>query len=192
MSLIYPVEVHYKNSLAPLKIGYYLADHLTQNSAIVCRGTDKCIIDSLGPLIGTMLAKENVDLDIYGTLDKPVHAMNLAEYIKNIKSKDYKNVLAIDACLSTNKSQGAIEVRNGPINPGKGIGKILPEIGTVSIIGIVERSDKDFQSLVQNTRLSLIYEMAEIIAKGIVISTNINESKGFYEGEEFASSTATT
>ncbi|MDD2495726.1 MAG: spore protease YyaC [Tissierellia bacterium] len=186
------VEVNYKNSLASLKIGYYLADYLTEDSAIVCIGTDKCIIDSLGPLIGTMLSRKNVSIDIYGTLEKPVHAMNLTDYIKNIKSKNYKNILAIDACLSTKKVQGAIEVRSGPINPGKGIGKFLPEVGNVSIIGIVESSEKEFKELIQDTRLSLIYEMAEVITEGILISININESKDEYEGNELVSSTITT
>lgn len=184
-----PVEVNYKNSLASLKIGYYLADYLTEDSAIVCIGTDKCIIDSLGPLIGTMLSRKNACIDIYGTLEKPVHAMNLIDYIKNINGKNYKNILAIDACLSTKKNQGTIEVRKGPINPGKGIGKVLPEIGTISIIGIVESSDKEFQKLIQDTRLSFIYEMAEVITEGILISMNINKSKEEFEQEELVSST---
>lgn len=183
------IEVNYKNSLASLKIGYYLADFLTEDSAIVCIGTDKCIIDSLGPLIGTMLSKKNISIDIYGTLEKPVHAINLVDCIKNIKIKNYKNVLAIDACLSTRKSQGIIEVRNAPINPGKGIGKILPEIGTTSIIGIVDSSDKEFYKLIQETRLSFIYEMAEVITEGILISTYINKSKEDLQGEELVSST---
>lgn len=187
-----PVEINYKNSLASLKIGYYLADYLTEDSAIVCIGTDKCIIDSLGPLIGTMLTRKNVSIDIYGTLEKPVHAMNLVDYINNIKSKNYKNILAIDACLSTQKAQGAIEVRKGPINPGKGIGKLLPEVGDISIIGIVESSEKEFKELVQDTRLSLIYAMAEVIAEGIIISININESKESFEDEKLISSTMTT
>ena len=170
-----PMEVHYKNSFAALKIGHYLAEHLDKNSAIVCIGTDKCIIDSLGPLIGTMLTKENLAIDIYGTLDKPVHAINLAEYIQIIKSKNYGSVLAIDACLSTKKNQGIVEVRKGPITPGKGIGKFLPDIGDLSIIGIVDSSDKNFQNLVQDTRLSFIYEMSQVITEGILTAMNIIE-----------------
>ena len=37
--------------------------------AIVCIGTDKCIADSLGPLVGTMLTKNNICIDVYGTLE---------------------------------------------------------------------------------------------------------------------------
>ena len=168
-----PIEVHYKNSFAAIKIGHYLAEYVYRNSAIVCIGTDKCIVDSLGPLIGTMLMKENLAIDIYGTLEKPVHAVNINEYIKIIKNKNYDNVIAIDACLSSKKNQGIVEVRKGPIIPGKGIGKILPEIGDLSIIGIVDSSDKEFYNLVQDTRLSLIYEMSEVITEGIINAMNI-------------------
>ncbi len=171
-----PIEVHYKNSFAALKIGHYLRSQMNNNSAIVCIGTDKCIIDSLGPLTGTLLSKTNLGMDIYGTLEKPVHALNINEYIRIIKKKKYDKVFAIDACLSNKKNQGIIEVRDGPITPGKGIGKMLPEIGDVSIIGIVDSSDKDFHDLVQDTRLCFIYEMAEIICEGILISMDMGDS----------------
>lgn len=168
-----PIEVHYKNSFATIKIGHYLGPEMNANSAIVCIGTDKCIIDSLGPLTGTMLSKEKLNIDIYGTLDKPVHAMNISDYIKILKKKNYDKIIAIDACLSNKKNQGIIEVREGPITPGKGIGKVLPEIGDLSIIGVVDSSDREFHDLVQDTRLSLIYEMAEIICEGIVTGMNM-------------------
>lgn len=169
-----PIEVHYKNSFAALKIGHYLKTQLNSNSAIVCIGTDKCIVDSLGPLTGTLLSKANADIDIYGTLEKPVHALNINEYVKIIKKKKYDKIFAVDACLSNKKNQGIIEVRDGPITPGKGIGKMLPEIGDVSIIGIVDSSEKDFHDLVQDTRLCFIYEMAEIICSGIITSLNMS------------------
>lgn len=174
MFLLNSIEVHYKNSFAAIKIGNYLAEYMNNNFALVCIGTDKCIIDSLGPLTGTLLAKENFAGDIYGTLDKPVHAMNINDYIKTLKKKNYDNIIAIDACLSNKKNQGIIEVREGPITPGKGIGKFLPEIGDISIIGVVDSSDKEFHDLVQDTRLSLVYEMAEIICEGIIIALKVN------------------
>ncbi len=173
-----PIEVHYKNSFAKIKIGNFLAEHMN-NAAIVCIGTDKCIIDSLGPLTGTLLIKENIKIDVYGTLEKPVHAMNINEYIKNLRSKNYDCIIAVDACLSNKKSQGIIEVIEGSITPGKGIGKFLPEIGDISIIGIVNSSDKEFHDLVQDTRLSLIYEMAETICGGILNACSMNISESF-------------
>ena len=108
--------------------------------------------------------------------------MNMNDYLKTIKKKNYRKIIAVDACLSNKKNQGIIEVREGSITPGKGIGKILPEIGDLSIIGVVDSSDKEFHDLVQDTRLSLIFEMAEIICQGIVMGMNIN----FSEEDDFA------
>ena len=105
-----PIEVHYKNSFAAIKIGHYLRPQINRSSAIVCIGTDKCIVDSLGPLTGTLLSKENLTVDIYGTLDRPVHALNINEYVKIIRNKNYDRIIAIDACLSNKKNQGIIEV----------------------------------------------------------------------------------
>jgi putative sporulation protein YyaC len=124
-----------------------------------------------------MLLKKKINIDVYGTLDKPVHALNLNEYARRIKSMNYENILAIDACLSSKKNQGLLEVRNEPITPGKGIGKNLPDIGNFSIIGIVDSSDRNFCDLVQETRLSFIYEMSEVICEGVVNATSMNEVK---------------
>lgn len=167
------VEVNYKNSLATDKIAYYLSEYLTDNSAIVCIGTDKCIIDSLGPIIGTILVKQDIGIDVYGTLDNPVHAMNINDYIKILNKKNYDKVIAIDACLSSRMGVGTVKIDDEPIMPGKGIGKSLPEIGDISIVGVTGSGNTDFHDLVQDTRLSLIYNMAEVIASGIVSAVSI-------------------
>lgn len=162
--------LYFQDPSAITAISDYLIRCIEKNSAILCIGTDKCIIDALGPLIGTMLEKNNIHLDVYGSLESPVHAENLLYILESIKIKDYDNVIAIDACLSDKKHIGSIELRQAPINPGKGIGKILPEAGDYSIIGIVDTADKEFGYLVQNTRLDFIYRMAEVISKGIILA----------------------
>ena len=161
------LETNYKNISASKDIGRCLTKHISNQSALVCIGTDKAIVDSLGPLIGTMLSKKNLYIDIYGTLSKPIHALNLKECIEKLDGKNYSNIISLDASLSREKEIGHIEVREGPISPGKGLGKFLPEIGNISIIGIVESSEKEFRNLIEETRLSLIYEMAEVISEGI-------------------------
>lgn len=166
------LKVHYKNSYAAFSISHRLDKLLTNNMAIVCIGTDKCIIDSLGPLIGTMLTKNNICVDVYGTLENPVHGMNMNERVREIKRKNYNLIIAIDACLSNKKEQGTIEVREKPLTPGRGIGRQLPEIGDVSIIGITGTSDKPFNELIETTRLSEVYEMAEVISSGILNAVN--------------------
>ena len=166
------LKIHYKNSYAAFSISHRLQTYLSDNMVIVCIGTDKCIVDCLGPLIGTMLTKNNICVDVYGTLEKPVHGMNMVERVREIKQKNYKTILAIDACLSNKVSRGTIEVRERSITPGKGIGKLLPEIGDISIVGVMDTSDKDFNDLIQDTRLSFVYEMAEVITAGILNAVN--------------------
>jgi putative sporulation protein YyaC len=170
------IETNYKSSLASIKIGEYLKDRLTDNTAIVCIGTDKCIIDSLGPMVGTLLSKMDIGVDVYGTLINPVHAMNVSTRLKEIQNKNYDTIIAIDACLSNKKNIGIIELREGSLTPGKGVGKFLPEVGDISIIGVMDSSDKDFHNLIQETRLSTVYEMAEVITEGILNAVSYSDS----------------
>lgn len=168
------IEIHYQNSFAIIKMASYLSDYITDNTAFACIGTDRCIVDSLGPLIGTMLTKRNIGYDVYGTLDDPIHAMNIDEKLSLINSKKYDFVIAIDACLSQKRRQGIIEIKEGPIYPGKGIGKVLPQIGDLSVIGIVEKTGKEFHSLMQESSLCLIYDMAEAIVTSIEVAIDVN------------------
>lgn len=168
------LEVNCENKFASIKIGNYLSKHIVKDTAIVCIGTDRCIIDCLGPLVGTMLKNKNISLRIFGTLKEPVHAVNFIDKLEVINERKYSNIIAIDACLSEKRRQGIIEIKEGAISPGKGIGKILPKIGDLSIIGIVDKSGMEFQQLLQETRLCFIYEMAETIANGIEIALKMN------------------
>src|SRR3954447_9090991 len=57
---------------------------------IVCIGTDRSTGDSLGPLVGTLLEEKNPNsFYVYGTLEDPIHAVNLAEKLKEIKEKHF-------------------------------------------------------------------------------------------------------
>ena len=58
-----------------------------QDLIILCIGTDRSTGDSLGPL-GHKLAPHIPyfsQVHLFGTLDEPVHAKNLADTIKNIE-----------------------------------------------------------------------------------------------------------
>lgn len=132
-------------------------------------GTDKCIGDSLGPLVGTILRKKDFHYPVYGTLKKPVHALNIRDRLKTIDLKHPNAfIIAVDACLADNDSIGDIHIRKGPINPGKGVGKKLPSVGHLSIIGIVDKLNNESSLSLHSIRLSFVFEMAEIIAEGIV------------------------
>src|SRR5690625_231185 len=100
----------------------------------ICIGTDRSTGDSLAPLIGTYLKKHGYE-NIVGTLDDPVHALNLEKVIEALP--DDKVIIAIDACLGSMESIGRIDVEKGSIKAGAGVGKDLPPVGDYGIKGIV-------------------------------------------------------
>ncbi len=52
---------------------------------LLCIGTDRSTGDSLGPLVGSRVLQLAPDLfPVYGTLDDPVHAVNLKEKLQQI------------------------------------------------------------------------------------------------------------
>lgn len=135
----------------------------------VCIGTDRSTGDSLGPLIGTFLEDlSTLPFHVYGTLESPIHAVNLAERLDSIK-KQYTNpfIIGIDACLGKLKSVGHIQVGEGPVKPGAGVQKELPDVGHAHITGIVNVSGFMEFFVLQNTRLHLVFSMARKIADGI-------------------------
>jgi putative sporulation protein YyaC len=152
-----------------LKITSMLPHTTNQPIVIFCIGTDRSTGDCLGPLIGTKITEKRLShFHVYGTLDEPIHAVNLQEKIEEIKMK-YSNpfIIGIDACLGRLKNVGAITIGDGPIKPGAGVNKELTPIGDMHITGIVNVSGFMEFFVLQNTRLSLVMRIANTIASGI-------------------------
>jgi putative sporulation protein YyaC len=138
---------------------------INDDVVFLCIGTDRSTGDSLAPMIGTYL-KEFGYKNVYGTLDEPVHAMNLAETLDKLP-KD-KKVIAIDACLGLLSSVGTYQMINGSLKPGAGVNRELPETGDYSIVGIVNVGGFMEFHVLQNTRLSLVVKMAKDITSAIM------------------------
>lgn len=148
---------------------YSLRSYPVQPVVILCIGTDRSTGDALGPLTGTRLTEFGFrNATIYGTLDDPVHATNLSTFIDLIKSRHPDAlVVAIDACLGRVDSVGHVTLSKGSVKPGAGVNKTLPEVGDIAITGIVNIGGFMEHFVLQNTRLSLVMNMANIIATGI-------------------------
>ncbi|MDO5388505.1 MAG: spore protease YyaC [Clostridia bacterium] len=135
--------------------------------AVFCIGTDRATGDSLGPLVGTRLVRMGMK-NVMGTIDTPVHAVNIDEKIKLLYERfDKPLVLAIDACLGIYSHIGSLSIWEGAISPGAGISKKLSEIGDISITGIVNKWSHNGIMQLQSTRLSVVMNMSEIIADSI-------------------------
>lgn len=140
-----------------------------QEIVVVCIGTDRSTGDCLGPLVGTSLSKyRSPYFHLFGTLDEPVHAMNLKETLQHINNT-FTNpyIIGIDACLGQTSSVGSIQVVQGPLRPGAGVNKELPPVGDIHLTGIVNVGGFMEYFVLQNTRLSLVMRLSEIIATSL-------------------------
>ena len=175
-------ETYYINTAkenASLFLGSYLTTLLQERSdknglppVFLCIGSDRVPGDSLGPITGSRLSSLLPDsFFIYGTLEHPVHALNLSETLRFISKKHPDRlVIAIDASLGTKKHQGYITVAHGSISPGAGVNKTLEEAGDIAITGIVNVNNRFSHLMLQSTRLSTVMLLSECIAKGIYLS----------------------
>ena len=145
---------------------------------LLCIGSDRATGDCLGPIIGHKLQlalgnsftrlPNKKGLQIYGTLDKPVHAGNLEATIGFIKlcHKD-PLIIAVDASLGTNEHIGYITLGKGPLSPGIGVNKSLPKVGDIFITGIVNLSGPANQTMLQTTRLNTVMQLADFVVYGL-------------------------
>lgn len=149
-----------------------IIDHPKSGCPVVllCIGTDRSTGDSLGPLIGYKLSRRKPrNLTIYGTLEDPVHAVNLEETLHTIKKKHPGAlIIAVDASLGTGSHIGYVTLGTGSLKPGIGVNKkTLPEAGDIFITGIVNFSGMLDHLLLQSTRLATVMRLADCISLGI-------------------------
>ncbi len=172
-----PFRIEYSHPQGSHLLANHLYDQLslvalTKPIICMCIGTDRSTGDALGPLVGSKLTERmQGPLHVYGTLDDPVHAVNLESTLQSIMSKyDDPFVLAIDACLGQLSSVGTITIAQGSLKPGAGVKKELPAVGNIHITGIVNVGGFMEYFVLQNTRLSIVMKMAEIISHSLYIT----------------------
>ncbi|MDR3595481.1 spore protease YyaC [Clostridium sp.] len=164
-------QFHYNLSLE-------IKNYITENTIIVCIGTDKCIGDCLGPLVGSILTESFFPLPVYGTLSSPIHALNIDERLNEIRiNHPNASIIGVDACLGDEDDIGDIRIRDYAIHPGKGVGKELPEVGVASVIGIVDSSDNAEFFFSRSIRLSFIMDMAKIISRVFIEAYNLKHDQ---------------
>lgn len=149
-------------------------NHLTP--IFLCIGSDRATGDCYGPLVGDALSKyynsypvSRTHIPVYGTLDSPVHALNLQKNIEEIYN-NYKNpyIIAIDASLGISSHIGYVTVGKGPLFPGIGVQKSLPQVGDLAITGIVNHTCNNCRGTLQSTKLSVVMNLANFTSDGII------------------------
>ena len=124
------------NSISYTLIGDYISELFrkekieNKNVVVLCIGTDRATGDCLGPLVGRSLIASNCNCIVYGSLEKPVHALNLSNVIYNIhKEIDNPFIVAVDASLGDKSHIGYITVAIVQFHQAKGLTKIfLPSV----------------------------------------------------------------
>ena len=154
------------------------SDRSIRDVVIICIGTDRSTGDSLGPIVGYKLSKtlqsggrtmKKSGITVYGTLACPVHATNLENVLSDIHFRHSDPFcIAIDASLGTQGHIGYVTVGTGPLKPGLGVNKQLPDVGDLHITGIVNLSGTNDPMLLQTTRLNIVMELADVIVKGLL------------------------
>lgn len=174
-------KIHYINAksktapkLLAAQLGQLMSSICTPERppVFVCIGSDRVTGDSLGPLVGTRLySVEGFSLPVYGTLDSPIHALNLCDAMRLIKSMHpHSPIIAIDASLGTKRHQHYITISPGSLSPGSGVDKKLIEVGDIAITGIINTSGEFAHLILQTTRLSTVMALADCICQGILMA----------------------
>lgn len=151
---------------------FYEANTAKRELVFVCIGTDRSTGDALGPLTGSKLKHLRLPYQVYGTLEAPVHATNLAEHLALVqKTFNQPFIIAIDACLGQLDNVGYLSYGRGSVKPGTAVKKNLPAVGDAYITGIVNVSGFMEHMVLQSTRLNLVMKMADTIASAISFAT---------------------
>ncbi|WP_432353686.1 spore protease YyaC [Sporosarcina sp. A2] len=179
-------RIHYNETGAIWKLSTLFLENIPFTSREVlflCIGTDRSTGDALGPLIGSMLSENSTfPYRVIGTLEDPLHALNLDETLTRV-TKEHPDafIVAIDACLGKSDSVGHLLIQDGPLQPGKAVGKDLPSVGDIAVKGVVNIGGFMEHSVLQSTRLHLSYEMGRTISRALQLAHGRLKSKRVYD-----------
>lgn len=132
---------------------------------IVCFGAPSIAGDSLGPYVGSALVeKYNLPCYVYGTLDRPLTARNMDEYLPLISSLHPRAVvLSVDASLGKKERIGKFTVREDGVCPAA-VGGRKNRYGDVGILGVVGVNDGNYMHELLNANGVEVSKMADKIA----------------------------
>ena len=138
-------------------------------------GTDRSTGDSLGPLIGSRLEAEEIsNVVVIGTLEHPVHAVNLDRTLEHIE-EHYPDaiIIAVDAAVGRWDHVGLVTLEKGPLRPGLGVRKELAAVGDISITGTAGGAESGDPLFLQSIRLSMVMRLADCISRSICLGMRI-------------------
>jgi len=165
------VRIYYDDILAAAVLAHNLGAMLAgveTKPLILCIGSERHLLDSLGPLTGTMLREMVPDLDVIGTLENPVHARNMVPTLKRLEQLNPGQVvIAVDASVGSQNEIGLLQLRPGSLVPGKALARNLPAAGDYALTGVVDVRASRSGIRHRPAGLALVYNMARVISQSI-------------------------
>ena len=165
------VRIYYDDILAAAVLAHNLGSMLAGSESkplILCIGSDRHLLDSLGPLTGTMLQETAPGLEVIGTLQNPVHARNMVPVLKKLEQLNPgRVVIAVDASVGNQNEIGLLQLRPGSLAPGKALARNLPAVGDYALTGVVDI--RASRSVIRHrpAGLGLVYNMARVLSQAI-------------------------
>lgn len=165
------MDCHHNDPQAPELINGLMEKLLPpdiKQVVFLCVGSDRHILDCLGPLTGSLLQEDIPSLAVYGSLDKPLHAGNLMSELGSINRRHPDSIhFAVDASAGAPSELGALRLRDEPLIPGKALLKRLPPLGHYSLTGVLSLKGRGRFKDPQVSSLNPVYQMARLIAQAV-------------------------
>ncbi|HIW59401.1 MAG TPA: spore protease YyaC [Candidatus Anaerobutyricum avicola] len=141
----------------------------TDTLILLCIGTDKITGDCLGPLVGTKLREQGYPHPVHGTLQYPVHAVNLPATLVSLHQK-YASpfLLVIDAAVGPADKIGCVSFSRSSIRPGRGVRRPLSPVGDLALTGIISEASETCVDDLPYTRLFVVNALAEFICRVVM------------------------
>ena len=153
--------------LLGLSLTMFLYEY-SRKPVFLCIGSDKIPGDALGPLTGSLLQEKKKEFPVFGTLEQPVHALNLSDVISDIYRYFPGNpIVAIDASLGIRDHIRYLSIGRGSLKPGAGVHKDLQAVGDIALTGIVAKAGPFAGLALKTASTAMICTMTEIITEGI-------------------------
>lgn len=144
--------------------------------AVLCIGSVDCVGDALGPLVGSEL--EAFGARVFGTLDAPVHARELAAALQRIREGGADPVvIAVDACVGPRAEIGNVECWQGSLRAGLALGKPLPEAGDIAVVGIVGADSPANFTTLRHAPLPTVVRLSKAIGQALAVLLHRIESE---------------
>ena len=158
-------------------VSFYLFEVLQKSvqPVFICVGTPRVTGDALGPMVGSLVHAANPSIPLYGTMDSPIHALNLVQELRRIRlSHPGSTLIAVDSSLSSVDRVGYVCLDTGKLKPGRATKRGLPSFGSYTLYGNIADAEKRSSSLCLERIATASPKFIESMAK--VMSTIILES----------------